>query len=137
MQSLPPCDCVETQPGKPAWGRAPEQGSPVFPGKRDQVRHGDFPPKGGRQMFISGLQWLCETECWSPPVPPTNPPRQKPLLFVALSSSLCRDELSIGKAEPAPWGATTGFVPGRGHGRDYASKFFFSLPASSNKVCFL
>lgn len=50
-------------------------------------------------------------------------------------SYLCRDELSIGTAEPAPWSTTTSFVAGRGHERGYASKFFFGLPATKYVLC--
>lgn len=36
--------------------------APAFPGKGDLMWDRDFPPKGGGQIFISDLQWLCETE---------------------------------------------------------------------------
>lgn len=54
----------------------------LFSGKGDWVQDGDFPPKGGGQTFISGFQWLCDTERCSPPVPPANPQRQEPLLWL-------------------------------------------------------
>lgn len=39
---------------------------------------------------------VSETEIWSPPVPPANPPKQEPLLFIVPSCSLCRYEPSSG-----------------------------------------
>lgn len=75
--------------------------------------------------------WSLVAQCW---VPPTNRPRQEPLLFITPGSNLCRDELSIGTVDPAPQGTTTGSASGRNCGRGYASKFLFSLPASSDEI---
>lgn len=91
--------CVTTQgPGQECWWGAEhgDRTAPTSSGKGDWVQDGDFPPKGGGQTFIYGFQWLCDTERCSPPVPPANPQRQEPLLWLLPAAAYA--EMS------SPWG---------------------------------
>lgn len=88
-----------------------------------------LPSQGSRTK--SSLQCLRETEICFPLVPPANPARQEPLLFIAPNCSLCRDEPSTRTQQSWHSKVLHGFV----HGKGYIFRFFLSLPVAEPVLC--